>query len=235
MLRYRIPTSSWSTPWWWHWTTQKPIDTAATTASQNHNHHHGNHGNHGNGTPADDYEHSATAPTSDSNQGTTSTTWWPWWWHRTTKKPIDTTTTASDHHDHHHGNHGNETTTDDYKRTTTTPTSDWNRGTAPTTWRPWSTSHSPLMSTTRTEEWLLESCPRLPRGNRSRVDVPDVISRPYWYELIRVQTSNSPAYVEQIACSTMRLNATSPNDAEVLLMWEEGSSYHRKSKNVTRM
>lgn len=66
------------------------------------------------------------------------------------------------------------------------------------------------------------------------MDLDDVVSTSIWYEMIRVQTYNTPAYVDYVSCSTMQMTSQSPTDAEALLAWEEGGLFRRKRSSVTR-
>lgn len=90
---------------------------------------------------------------------------------------------------------------------------------------------------------LPESCPRLPPSLAGRVELEDLTNRT-WYELVRVQTHNSPAYGERISCSTLELSNSSSGDnvndteAEAFLEWRQlmpGTIYERETKNVTRL
>jgi hypothetical protein len=111
------------------------------------------------------------------------------------------------------------TTTDRHHRHTTTPEQP-------------STSSATTESTT-SASWLPETCRRTRPG---RVVVADVTNRT-WYEVLRVQTYNSPAYADRVSCSTLLLIATETEaveEATVHLEWRErkrGTFFERETKN----
>lgn len=184
-------------------------------------------------------------------------TWWPWWWNMTTRpsttrrwpphrittpQPTTALIMTSSHGD------------DNVTTVTATTAADTTSSMATTTLMTSSHRHDNVttssvvqttsgqlatttsLPTTTTPAWLPESCPRLPQSLRGRVNIEDIVDQK-WYELIRVQTLNSPAYVDHVSCSTLQVNTSSLTDAEAHLDWEqriEGHIFRREKKQLTR-
>jgi hypothetical protein len=97
---------------------------------------------------------------------------------------------------------------------------------------PLSSTGNTLTSTPTTLPWIIPSCPQVAPSRSGLVDM-SYINDKVWYELHRVQTYNSPAYVADVSCATMKLTLapSSTLEAVIHLSWEEGVIFSRQRKS----